>query len=112
MHAVVVGSNAVDEVQGASAIVSVERLDLAGSLELFDLRPVGFFLFHLPVWIAAIVEGLQRLLQRLGHIAVIDHPTPEVDDFVDVLEQQRAFFFACAASCARPDFVFRINIAD
>ena len=75
------------------------------------LGPVGFLLLHLAVGIAAALQRLQRLLQGLGHIAVIDHAAPQIDDLVDVLDQQRAFFLASAAGRARPDFVFGINAA-
>ena len=112
LHPVVVGGNAVDEIQGVGAVLLVEDLDVAGLLELLRVCPVGFLLLHLAVGIAAALERLQWLLQGLGHISVIDHAPPQIDDLVDVLDQQRAFFLASAAGGAGPDFIFGINAAD
>ena len=72
----------------------------------------GPFLLHLAVGITAALEGLQWLLQGLRYVAVIDHAPPQIDDLVDVLDQQRAFFFTGTAGRARPDFVFGINATD
>ena len=47
----------------SAPIVAVQDFDVAGLLELFVLRPVGFLLFHLAVGIAATLQRLQRLLQ-------------------------------------------------
>ncbi len=81
-------------------------------LKLFVLAPVGFLLFHLAVGIAAALQRLQRLLDGLRYVAVVDQAAPQVDDLVDVFDQQRTFFFAGAAGSAGPDFVFRVNAAD
>jgi hypothetical protein len=81
-------------------------------LEILKADPVGALLFHLPVGIAPAFERLQRLLQRLRDVAVVDHAAPHIDDFVDLLDQQRAFFFAGATGGARPDFVFGIDVPD
>ena len=82
------------------------------SLEVFVLGPVGPLLLHLAVGIAAAFQRLERLLQGLRHVAVVDHAAPQVHDLVDVLDQQRAFLLAGAAGGAGPDFVFRVNAAD
>ena len=111
LHAVVVGSDAVDEVQRVRIALGVRGLDIARLRELFGLGPLGPFLLHLAVGIAAALQRLQRLLQGLGHVAVIDHAAPQIDDLVDVLDQQRAFLLASAAGRARPDFVFGVNAA-
>jgi len=36
-------------------------------------------------------------LQRLGNVAVVDQAAPQIDNLVDVVDQQRAFFLASAA---------------
>ena len=94
------------------AVLLVEGLDGAGLLEFLRVCPVGFLLLQLAVGIAAALERLQRLLQGLRHIAVVDHAAPQVDDLVDVLDQQRTFFLAGAAGGARPDFILGVNAAD
>ncbi len=110
LHAVVVGGDAVDEIQSVGGPFLPSDFDLA-VLELFGLRPVGPLLLHLAVGIATALQRLQWFLQRLRHISVVDHAPPQIDDLVDVLDQQRAFFFASAAGRAGPDFIFGINAA-
>ena len=100
LHPVVVGGNAVDEIQGVRTIVPVQNLHATGLLELFGFDPIGFFLLHLAVGITAALQRLERFLQGLGHISVVDHAAAQIDDLVDVLRQQRAFFFTRATSCA------------
>jgi hypothetical protein len=111
LHAVVVGSDTVHEVQRIRATLGVRGLDGARLRELFGLGPLSPFLLHLAVGIAAALEGLQRFLQRLGYVAVVDHAPPQIDNLVDVLDQQRAFFFTGTTGRTRPDFVFGINAA-
>ena len=98
--------------KSVSAVLLVEGLDVAGLLEFLGVCPVGFLLLHLAVGIAAALQRLQRLLQGLGHISVVDHAPPQIDDLVDVLDQQRAFLLASTAGRARPDFILGINAAD
>jgi hypothetical protein len=78
---------------------------MAELLEFLGACPIRSFLFHLAVWIATTLQGLQRLLQRLRHFPVIDHATPQIHDLVDVLHQQRAFLFTSPTGRARPDFI-------
>ena len=111
LHAIVVGGNAIDEIEGIGGVLG-ERLDRADLLELFVGGPVGSLLLHLAVWIATALECLQRLLEGLRNVAIVDHAPPQVHDLVDVLDQQRAFFLARAACGAGPDFVFGIDAAD
>ena len=84
----------------SAAVVAIQELDVAGLLEVLVLRPVSLLLLHLAVRIAAALQRLERLLDGLRHVAVIDHAAPQIDDLVDVLDQQRALFFACAAGGA------------
>ena len=85
---------------------------LTSSAEVLGLRPVGALLLHLAVGIAAALQRLQRFLQGLRYIAVIDQAAPQIHDLVDVLDQQRTFLFAGATGGAGPDFVLGINAAD
>ena len=61
--------------------------------------------------VAAALQRFQRLLEGLGHVAVIHHSAPQVDDLVDVFDQQGAFRLARAARGARPDFILGIDAA-
>src|SRR6476646_6691858 len=109
LNPVVIRSNAVDKVQRVRTLLSVQQLDRAALLKSIGLRPVGSLLFHLPVRIAPAFECFQRLLQALGYIAAVDQSSTKVNDFVDVLNQERALLFAGATACARPDFIFGID---
>src|ERR1019366_9622231 len=109
LHAVIVGSDAVDKVQSAGSIAMVEGFDPAGWLEFFGVRPIGLFLLHLAVGIATALQRLERLLQGLWNVPFIDQPPPQIDDLVDVLNQQRTFRFTSAAGGARPDLILGIN---
>ena len=62
---IVVGGDAVDEVQRVCAAIAVQDADRA-------LRPVGALLFHLSERIPAAFERLQRLVKRLRRLAVVD----------------------------------------
>src|SRR5271166_3093683 len=57
LHPVVVGGDAVDEVQRVGGIGAVQYLDVAGWLELLVLDPVGLLLLHLSVGVAAAFKG-------------------------------------------------------
>ena len=96
----------------SALLVAVQDLDFASLLELFGFDPVRPLLLHLAVWISAALQGLQRLLERLGHVAVIHHAPPQIDDFVDVLDQQRAFLLTGSACGAGPNLVLRVDAAD
>src|SRR5512135_3018069 len=99
LYAVVVGSNAVYKIQSARAL-AIQDLDPAGLLQFPRARPIRPFLRHLAVGIAATVQRLERLLQRLRHVSVIHQTPPQINDFVYVFHQQRAFFLARAAGGA------------
>ena len=96
----------------SALLAAVQNRHLARLLELGGFGPFGALLLHLAVRIAAALQRLQRLLQRLRHVAVVNHAATQIDDLVDVLDQQRAFFFARAAGRAGPDFILGINAAD
>src|SRR5271165_3869177 len=53
LNPVIVGGDAVDEIQRLGGIGAVEYLDVAGWLELFGLCPVSLFLLHLAVGVSA-----------------------------------------------------------
>src|SRR5689334_22969962 len=112
LHAIVVRGDTVDEIQNVSVVLAVEDLDLRGSLELRILRPVRSLFLHLSVSVAATFQCLQRLLNGLRYVPVVDHAAPEIDDLVDVLDEERTLLLTRSASGAGPDFVLRENIAD
>src|SRR4030095_3885507 len=86
LHAVVVGSDAVDEVESVGGLIR-ECLDLAGLLKIFVANPVCSLFLHLAVWVAAALNRLQWLLKGLRNIAVVDHSPTQVNNLVDVLYQ-------------------------
>src|SRR5271167_4685535 len=117
LQPVIVGSNAVDTIQSVrtvtvGAMLLVQRLDRADLLKLLGVGPVGLLFFHLAVRIAATLQRLQWLLQRLRYVPIVNHAPPQIDDLIDVLHQQRTFCFTSAASSAGPDFVFGIYAAN
>ena len=109
---VIVGSDAVDEIQSVGLVLPIQGLHLAGWPKFFGVGPVGSFLFHLAVRISATLQCFERFLQGLRHIPVVDHAPAQIDHLVDILDQQRAFFLASAAGGAGPDFILGINAAN
>src|SRR5579864_334694 len=112
LHAFVVRDSAVDEIERFRPSTILENLDRTRLLELPGLHPIRALLLQLPIGISAAFEGLQRLLQRLRHVCVVDQPAAQVDNLVDVFDKQRAFLFASSAGCARPDLIFRVDRSD
>src|SRR5664279_2559551 len=112
LHAVIVGSNTVDEIQSVRGLAAAQDRNVAGLLEIGELRPLRSFLFHLPVRIAAAFQRLERFLEGLRHVPVVDHAAPQINDLVDILDQQRAFFLASTTCRARPDFILGENSTD
>src|SRR5438270_2902473 len=109
---VIVGRDAIDEIERVRAPLAVNHLDAAGLLEFLRLGPVGPFLLHLAVRVSTALESFERLLKGLRDIAIVDQAATEVDDFVDVFDEQRTFGLARAASCTGPDFIVRVDTPD
>src|SRR5208282_1912062 len=107
LYPVVIGSDAVDKVQGVCGAVAVQDLHIAGWFKLFGACPVGSFFLHLAVRVATTFKSLQGFLQTLRDIPFVDHASAQVDDLVDILDQQGAFFLTRATRRAGPDFILR-----
>ena len=104
--AIVVGSDAVDEVQRLACRHPGSRRSgsrtapCAQSARFFSILPNGF---------PRLSSAFRGLCKRLRRLAVVDHAAPQIDDLVDVFNKQRAFRLAGAAGGARPDFILGVN---
>lgn len=102
---IVVGCDAIDDVERVCAARTIQDRGCVPS-------PVGALLLHFAEGITAAFERLQGFVKGLRRLAVVDQAAPQVDDFVDIFNQQRAFRLAGAASRTGPDLIFREQASD
>src|SRR5690348_1954513 len=77
LYAVVIGGDAVHKIQSVRSL-TFHQPYWAALLEIFGGRPVSPLLFQLAIGISTALQRLQRLLQRLRHVAVVHQPAPQV----------------------------------
>ncbi len=109
LHAVVIGGNAVDKVEGFGALLCSEHLDRDLIGKRLSWAQSARFFSILPQGLPRFSKALQRLLERLGHHALVDHAPAQVDDLIDVFDKQRALLLAGAAGGAGPDLIFAVE---